>query len=73
MNHVSQMQNLLYLNKRYTDFLPLCPAKDAAKLRLEIHKQSARISFINNMSIEEAKTEIHCEIEIRQSKLNFLK
>lgn len=73
MNHVSQMQNLLYLNKRYIDFLPLCPAKSVAKLSTEIHKQSARISFINNMSVEETKTEIHCEFEIKQSKLNFLK
>lgn len=72
MNHVNQLNNLLVLQKKYKDFMPICPNQDVPKLTTELQRITARIGKINTMNIEDAQTEVTVFFETKQSKMNFL-
>lgn len=72
MNHSSQLNSLLVLQKKYKDFMPICPNEKVKNLSIELQKVSERISKINTMNIEEAHKEVPFYFETKQSKINFL-
>lgn len=72
MNHVTQLNNLLVLQKKYKDFMPICPNSHVTQLSVELQKISTRINTINSLNIEEAKTEVTVFFETKQSRMNFL-
>ena len=72
MNHITQLNRLLALQKEYKNFLPFCPPEKVTTLTLEIHKLDLRIKKINGMTIEESIIEVPFYFEPKQSKANFI-
>jgi len=72
MNHVTQLNSLLKLQKSYMDFMPFCPNNQVAKLATEIYKISEKMDKINNMKIHELRSDVFFYTEKLESKMNFL-
>jgi hypothetical protein len=72
MNHVTQLNRLLELEKKYKNFLPFCPPEKVTALTLELHKIDLRIRKINGMNLEQSIAEVTYWFDTKQSKMNFL-
>lgn len=73
MNHVTQLNHLLKLQKKYEAFLPFCPPDKVSALTMHLYKLDLRIKKINTMTIEESLVEVPFYFETKQSKANFIK
>jgi hypothetical protein len=72
MNHITQLNRLLELEKKYKAFLPFCPPNKVTALTLELHKLDLRIRKINGMNLEQSLVEVTYWFDTKQSKANFI-
>ena len=71
MNHITQLNRILVLQKKYQDYIPFCKTNDKEKLEIEIKKLNARVDNIYSMDIQKSYQELASFNETKQSRMNF--
>ena len=71
MNHISQRNKLEIQQRKYINFMEICPKNSVIKLSKEITSIESRIQQIRDYDLDKLNKSVVFAFETKQSKLNF--